>query len=97
MQFFARLEANGFSGGNTDLGSGPRIAANAGFAWSDAEYTKPPQLNPVPGCECLFKPFEHRVHCRLRLRARQTGPLNDMMHDILLNQCCRPFTGEIEA
>ena len=90
MELFARLETDGFSGSNVDFRTGSGIASDAGFAGPDAEDAESAELNAVARRECLFEAFEDGIDCRFGLGARQAGALDDMVHDILLDQCRRP-------
>jgi hypothetical protein len=91
MQFFSGLEAYGFAGSDADFAAGSRIAANAGFSWSDAKNAKATQFNPVSGCECLFKSVKDTIHGCLCLDAGQSGTLNHLMNDVLFDQRFCPF------
>ena len=86
MQFFARLEANSFSWGNVDLGPRSGIAADSSFSRADAENAESAQFDALTGCQGLLEAFEHGVHCRFRLGARQSCALDHLMNDILLDQ-----------
>ena len=86
MEFLARLESDGLAGGNADLGSGPRIAADAGLAGADAEDAKPAQFNALAGRQSLLQALEDRIHRRFGLGAGQARALDDVMDDVLLNQ-----------
>lgn len=97
VEFFARFESNGFARGYADFRTGTRVAADTGLSRTDAEYAKPAQFDSIARSQRLLKPLEYRVDCRFRLCARQTGALDDVMHDILLDQNRRPFDGKIEA
>jgi hypothetical protein len=89
MEFLAGFESNCFAWGNANFGTGSRIASNAGFTRTYAEDAKTAQFDSVARGQRLFQPFEYRVDCRFRLCARQTGALDDVMHDILLDQSRR--------
>jgi hypothetical protein len=86
VQIFARLEANGFSRGDADLGACPGIAADAGFACTDAEDAESAQFDALARCQGLFQALEDRIHRGFGLAARQARALDYMMDDVLLNQ-----------
>lgn len=86
VQLFARLEADGLSGGDAHLGTGAGISADAGFAGTHAEDAEPAQFNALTGSQSLFEPFEDCVHRSLSLGAGQPSALDHVMDDVLLNQ-----------
>jgi len=86
MQFLARFEAHRLAGRNADLGAGPRIAADAGFASAYAEDAKPAQLDAFARGQSLFEALEDGVYGCLSLCAGQARTLNHMMDDVLLDQ-----------
>ena len=91
VQFLAGFETDGFAWGNAHFSAGAGIAPDAGLTGTDAEDAESAQLNAVAGGQRLLEAFEYRVDRRFRLGARQSGALDDVMHDILLDQCRRPF------
>jgi hypothetical protein len=90
VELFAGFEADGFAGGDADFGAGSGIAADSGFAGSDAEDAESAQLNAIAGCQGLFETFKDGVHGRFRFGPRQPCSLDDVMDDILLDQCASP-------
>ena len=90
MEFLARLEANGLAGSYVDLRAGARVASDAGFTGAHIEHAEASKLNPIPVGESLFQAFEYRIHSGLGFHARQTGPFNHMMNDVLFNQRVHP-------
>jgi hypothetical protein len=94
VQLFAGLETNGFAGGDADLGTGAGIAADAGFARTDAEDAEAAEFDSVSCGESLLEAFEDGVDSRFSLGSRQACPLDDVMDNILLDQCRRPLTEE---
>ena len=86
MQFFTGLEAYGLSRGDADFGSGSRVAADAGFACANAEYTETAQFNAFACSERFLEPFKHSIDCRFGLGAGQACALDHMVHDVLFNQ-----------
>src|SRR5262245_43155955 len=67
LQFFARLEAHRFSGRNVDLGSGTRIASDAGLARPHVEHAKAAQFDAVAMRERLLHALKDGFHRLLRL------------------------------
>ena len=89
VQLFARLEANGFAWGDADLGAGARVAADAGFAGTDAEDAEAPELDAIAGSESVFQTFEDCIDGCLSLGSRQACPFDHVVDNILLDQCRR--------
>jgi hypothetical protein len=94
VQLFARFEADGFARGDVDFSACAGIAADAGFAGADAEDAKTAQLNAIACGQCLFEALEDRVDCCFSFSPWQACPLDDVMHDILLDQCSNPLIEE---
>ena len=86
MEFFARLEADGFAGGYADFSTGTGIAANAGFTGADAEHAESAQFDALTRCESLFEALKDRIHRSFRFGPRQSRALDYLMDDVLLNQ-----------
>lgn len=92
VQFFAGLEADGFAGGDADLGAGAWVAANACLAGAHAEDAKSAQLNAIASGQCLLQTLKNGVDSGFGLGARQSGTFNDVMDDILFDQSVCPLT-----
>jgi len=90
VEFLARLESDGLSRRDADLGSGAWIASDTGFARTDAEDAKSAQLNAVARGEGLLEAFKDGIYGGLSLGPRQAGSLDDVMNNILLDQCSCP-------
>jgi hypothetical protein len=86
VQFLAGLEPYRFAGSDADLGSGAGIAANAGFASADTEYTKSAQFDALTRSQSLLQALEDRVNGCFGLGAWQAGALDYVMNDVLFNQ-----------
>jgi len=86
MEFFTRLETDGFAGGYADFGSGARIAADSGFTGSDAEKRRIRATQCARRGKSLLQALEDRIHRGFRLGPRQSRALDYMMDDVLLNQ-----------
>lgn len=91
MQFLSGFEADGVAGGYGDFCPGAGVAADAGFARTNAEYAEAAELDSVSFCEGVFEAFEDGVNGSLGLCARQSGSIDDVVDDILLNQCLDPL------
>jgi hypothetical protein len=89
MKLFAGLEADCFAWGNGDFSSGPRIAADAGFAWFDGKDTESAQFDTIASDEGLLHALEDGIDSSLRFGPRQTGALNNPLYKILLNHLGR--------
>jgi hypothetical protein len=94
MQFLAGLEAHCFARRDANFGTGSGVASDSGFPGADAEYAEAPQLNAIAGGHGLFETFEDGVDGGFRFGSRQAGPLDDVVHYILLDQCRRPLLEE---
>jgi hypothetical protein len=94
MKLFAGLEADGFAGRDADFGAGSGIAADAGFARTNAEDAEAAQFDAIACCQSLFEALEDSIHGSFRLGPRQACSLDDVMHDILLDQCPSPSIEE---
>jgi hypothetical protein len=92
MKIFARFEAHGAAWSDADFGSRARVAANAGFAWTDVEYAKAAELDAVSFGKRPFQTFENGFDGGLGFDAGQSGTLNYLMYDVLLNQWLSPET-----
>jgi hypothetical protein len=90
MQFFARLEANCFAGGDGHLGPCAWIPADSRFAGADVEDAETAQLNTVAGGECFFQAFEDCVDRRFCFIARQACFVDDLVDDVLFNHGLYP-------
>jgi hypothetical protein len=86
VQFFPGLESHRFAGCNADLGAGPGIAPNSGFARLNRENAKTAKLNSVASDQCFLHAVEDCVHCVFRLGPRKSGPLNDPLNKVLFDQ-----------
>jgi hypothetical protein len=95
VKFLARLEAYRFAGRNADFSAGSWIATDPRLAGTDAEDAESAQFDAVTGGEGLFEAFENGINGRFSFRSRQACALNDVVHDILLDQCPCPLGKEI--
>ena len=92
VQVFAGFEAYGAARGDADFGSGARVAADSGLARAYIEDAKAAQLDAVSVGERAFKAFEDGFDGGLGFHAGQSGTLNYLMYDVLLNQWLPPET-----
>ena len=92
VQIFARLEADSLAGCDADFGSGTWIAPDTCFAGADVENSKAAQLDAVTRCEGLLKAFKDSFDGGLGFHAGQSGTLNYLVYDVLLNQWLSPET-----
>ncbi len=90
MQLLARLKADSLSGRDIHLCARPRIAADSGLAGTDIEYAKAPKFDAITVCQSLLQALEDSIDSGLGFHARQTGPFNHMMNDVLFNQRVHP-------
>jgi hypothetical protein len=97
VKFFPGLEADGLAGRDADFRSRPGIAAYARLAGTDAEDAEAAQFNAVAGGKGLFEALKDGIHGGFRFGAGQPGALNDVMHNILLDQSIYPIGEEISS
>jgi hypothetical protein len=76
LEILARLEANGFAGGNGDLGTGARITSNTGFAGLDGEDAEAAELDTVAAAQGVLHRFKNSVHGGFCLRPWKACALN---------------------
>src|ERR1700722_11932061 len=91
VELFAWFEANRFSGGDGDFGSGTRVAADAGFAWADIEDAEAAQLDAIAIGKGLFQAFKYGIDRGFSLIARKTRTLDDVMDNVLFYQRVHPL------
>jgi hypothetical protein len=94
VKFLAWLKTNSFAGRDADFCARSWIAANAGFARTDAEDAESAQLDAVTGGQRLFEALKHGVYSRFCFSPRQACALDDVVHYILLDQCPCPLIEE---
>jgi hypothetical protein len=91
MKFFAGLKSHGFTRGYAHFRASARIAADTGFARTNAENTEAAQFNAISGGESFFESLKNSIDSGFSLGSRQTSALDHVMDNILLDQCRRPF------
>ncbi len=87
MEFFARFESDSFPRRDTYLGAGTGVAADAGFTGANAEDAEAAQFDAIAFGQGLLEPLEDCIDSCFSLGAGQACPLNDVMDNILLDQC----------
>ena len=97
VEVFARFETDGAAWSDADLGSGARVAADAGFAGPDVEDSEAAELYAISLGERPFETFEYGFDGGLGFDAGQSGTLNYLMYDVLLNQWLSPETRTRDA
>jgi len=97
VEVFTRLEAHGAAGSNADLGPGTGIASDARFTRPDIEHSKAPKLDAVAPGQGAFQAIEDGFDGGLGFYAGQSGTLNYLMYDVLLNQWLPPETATRNA
>ena len=90
MKFLARFEAHSFPRRNGYFSSGARIPPNAGLPGTDIENSKAAQLDSFALGQRLLQTLEDSVHSGFSLDPGEPGPFDDVMDDVLLNQCLSP-------
>lgn len=86
MEFLTGFEADRFAGSDADFSPGAGIAADAGFAGADAEHAESAQFDALACGQSFFQSLEDGVDGSFRLGSGQTGTLDDMVDDVLLDQ-----------
>ena len=92
VQFFSGLEAYGLAWCDADLGSGARVASDAGLAGLDGEDAEATQLDAVARNQRLFHAAEDGIDRALRLRSGKSGSLDDPLDQVLFNQLRPPLS-----
>ena len=85
LEFFAGLEADGFSRRNVDFFAGAGIAADAGLAGFDAEDAEAAQLDALAAAKGLLERFENGFDGLLGFGAADVGGGDDRIYEIQLN------------
>lgn len=70
VEVFARFEADGFTGGDGDFGTGAGVAADAGFAGFDGEDAEAAQFNAVARSQRVLHRREDGIDGGFRLSPR---------------------------
>lgn len=86
MQFFARFESNCAAWRDWNFRAGARIPSNSGFSRSDAEDAEATQLDTITCGKSILHAFEDSIDCRLRLDARKTRPVCNLVYHVLFDQ-----------
>jgi hypothetical protein len=90
LKVFAGLEADGLAGGDAHLGTGARVAADAGLSRLYGEHAKAAQLDAVTVGERGLHGLEDGIDGRLSLDAWKPCAFNDPLNEILLDQWRTP-------
>lgn len=97
MQIFARFETHGATRSYADFGSSAGVATYSGFAGAYVEDAEATQLDSISPGESALETFEDSFDGRLCFYAGQSGTLNYLMYDVLLNQWLPPETRTRDA
>ncbi|HXO94678.1 MAG TPA: hypothetical protein VN825_11110 [Candidatus Acidoferrum sp.] len=97
MKVFARFKADGAAWGDADFGSRARVTADTGFARPDVEDPESAEFDAVSLGERPFQAFKYGFDGGLGFDAGQSGTLNYLMYDVLLNQWLSPETRTRDA
>jgi hypothetical protein len=82
----AFAEAHGLARGDGNFGARARIAPNTGLAWPHVEDAKAPQLDPLTLAECALHTLKDRFDGHLGLGFGDSGPVDNFVDDIELDQ-----------
>jgi hypothetical protein len=92
VKLLAWLEADGFAGGDADLGAGSGITADTGLPGLDGEDAKAAKFDPVAGHQGLLHALEDGIDGSFGLGPGKPGPFDDALDEILLDQERVPFS-----
>jgi hypothetical protein len=90
VQLLAWFKADSLARSDGDLGSRPRIAADARLARPHVEDAETAQFDPVSRAQGFFETLKDSVDSRFRFVSRQAGLFDHMMDDVLFDQCLYP-------
>jgi hypothetical protein len=96
VKFLPWFEAHRFARSNGYFRTGTGIASDARLAGTHIEHPKPPQFDPVAGCQGFLEALKDGVYRYFRLVARESGSLDHMMDYVLFNQRIR-LIGDVVA
>jgi hypothetical protein len=85
LEFFARLEADGFARRDADFFTGAWVAADAGFAGLDAEDAEAAEFDALAAAESLLQGIENRFHGLLGFGAADESLCDNRIHDVQLD------------
>jgi len=85
MELFTGFEADGFAGGDGDLGTGAGIASDAGFAGFDGEDTETAEFDAFATAEGGFHGLEDDIDGGLCLGSREARALHHSLNQVLLD------------
>jgi hypothetical protein len=97
VKLLAWFETDSFAWSDGYFGSRSWITPNPGLARPHVEDPEPAQFDAIAGGKRFFEALEHRVHCGFCFVARQAGPLDYMMNDVLFNQRSTPNDSYVTA
>lgn len=97
VQLFAGFEAHGFAGSDGNFGSGAGVPTDSGLSGPDIEDAKASQLDSLAVGKSFFEALEDGVHSGLGLHAGQAGPFDNVVDDVLFNQCLSPLDESFPA
>jgi hypothetical protein len=97
VELFAGFEAHGFAGSNGNFGSSAGVPADSSLSGANIEDAKASQLDPLAIGESFFEALEDGVHSGLGLDAGQAGPFDNVVDDVLFNQCLSPHDESFPA
>jgi len=96
VKLFTGFEANGFAGGDADLGAGAGVASDPCFAGTDVEDAKAAQFDAPAFGERALESLEYGIDSSLGLIPLQAGALNHLVNDVLFYQAFPP-SGEVSV
>ena len=86
LEFFPRLEADGFPRRDSHLRASSRVPSDAGFPRTHVEDSEATQLNAISLAERLLHGLEDCLHRHLRFRLCDSRSVNDFVNDVELDQ-----------
>ncbi len=80
---FARLEANGLSGRNSNFLASPRVSSHTTLAWFDNKDSETSEFDSFSALEGILERVEHGFNRDLGFYLRDVELLSDTIHNVL--------------
>jgi hypothetical protein len=90
MKLFSGFKAHCLPRSDGHFRAGPWVAPDARLSGPDIEDAETAQLDPVAIGQSLLEALEDRIDSGLGLDAGQTSPFDNVVDDVLFNQCLHP-------
>src|SRR5690349_1461248 len=90
LQLLAGLKPHGLSRRNGNFGAGPRIPSDSSLARLHVEHSEAAQFDAVTLLQSLLHGFEDGFHRHFRFGLGNSGPVDDLVDNIQLDQVRPP-------